>query len=309
MCAVHFKSRMSSLLAGVLPKENLLTSLSMKNCTRSLICGVCLPGFPVSSGSRVKSFALRNSPAAWATALWDEYTSSYTFSASLSVRTLSLYLQSASNILVCSFLFLPIFREMPSCNSDFVSRDQRHWLENTDDKSDCLHCDIVLFIQSHFHYPFLQKHVALVREIFIATIFSFKWVKTSTRETTFWRVMYLESVCEKLQLWGQFISCVQRFQTFQAAQTNISNLLKKKTVTQNNCNTATSQCYCSARSYRHKVISVKLTRSYMVHPTYLRYLSSRNIVGYLLIHRPISCMQIDLISGWVSLQARTSMPT
>ena len=44
-----------------------------------------------------------------------------------------------------------------------------------------------------------------------------------------------------------------------------------------------------------------LTRSYIVQPTYFRYLSSRNIVGYLLIHKPISCIHIDLISGCVSL--------
>lgn len=70
-----------------------LTSDSMKNWTRSRISGVLGSRFfprlvrtitLASSGTNSRS--LRNSPAAWATARWLEYTSSYTCSQSLSVR-------------------------------------------------------------------------------------------------------------------------------------------------------------------------------------------------------------------------------
>ena len=66
----------------------------MKNCTRSRMRGVLgsrffprfvrIPATASSSGTNRRSF--KNSPAAWATARWDEYTSSYTCSQSLSVR-------------------------------------------------------------------------------------------------------------------------------------------------------------------------------------------------------------------------------
>jgi hypothetical protein len=46
--------------------------------------------------SLLNSLALRNSPAAWATCRWDEYTNSYTFSQSLSARICSLNLKHKS---------------------------------------------------------------------------------------------------------------------------------------------------------------------------------------------------------------------
>jgi hypothetical protein len=70
------------------------TSDSMKNCTKSRMRGVLgsrffprlvrIPATASSSGTKRRSF--RNSPAAWATARWEEYTSSYTCSQSLSVK-------------------------------------------------------------------------------------------------------------------------------------------------------------------------------------------------------------------------------
>jgi len=98
---IRFYLQEQSYTIYIFTVQLMCTSLSIKNKIRSRILDVfslrffpfCVRRFFVaSSRSCANSFAFRNSPAAWATPRWDEYTSSYTFSQSLSVNTAGLHL-------------------------------------------------------------------------------------------------------------------------------------------------------------------------------------------------------------------------